>query len=84
MLTVTNFYVEPFVAAIPQPYVFQPQEAEIAEIIQAPIAALMDPAVLEKKPLPGRPGLILFYHYGHHVIWGATATMLAELLDALR
>lgn len=84
MVTVTSFYVEPFVAAIPQPYVFQPQEAEIAEIIEAPIAALMDPAVLERKPMPGRPGLILFYHYGDHVIWGATARMLSELLDALK
>jgi 8-oxo-dGTP pyrophosphatase MutT (NUDIX family) len=84
MVTVTNFYVEPFVAAIPQPYVFRPQEAEIAEIIEAPVAALMDPAILETKPYPGRPEPILFYHYGAHTIWGATARMLAELLDALR
>ena len=35
IVTVTNFYVEPFVAAIPQPYVFRPQEAEIAERIDA-------------------------------------------------
>src|ERR1700681_2976582 len=83
MRTVTKFYVEPFVAAIPQPYVFRPQEAEIAEIIEAPVAALMDPAILETKPFPGRPEPVLFYHYGAHTIWGATARMLAELLDAL-
>lgn len=84
MVTVTSFYVEPFVAAIPQPYVFQPQEAEIAEIIEAPVAALLDPAILEEKPFPGRPEPVLFYHYGRHTIWGATARMLAELLEALR
>jgi 8-oxo-dGTP pyrophosphatase MutT (NUDIX family) len=84
MVTVTNFYVEPFVAAIPQPYVFRLQESEIAEIIEAPIAALMDPAVLETKPYPGRPEPVLFYHYGRHVIWGATARMLAELLESLK
>jgi 8-oxo-dGTP pyrophosphatase MutT (NUDIX family) len=84
MVTVTDFYVEPFVAAIPQPYVFRPQEAEIAEIIEAPVAALLDPAILETKPFPGRPEPVLFYHYGRHVIWGATARMLAELLDTLR
>jgi 8-oxo-dGTP pyrophosphatase MutT (NUDIX family) len=84
MVTVTDFYVEPFVAAIPQPYVFRPQESEIAEIIEAPIAALMDPAILETKPYPGRPEPVLFYHYGRHTIWGATARMLAELLEALR
>jgi 8-oxo-dGTP pyrophosphatase MutT (NUDIX family) len=82
--TVTNFYVEPYVAAIPQPYVFEPAQAEIAEIIEAPMAALMDPAVREEKRIAGRPEPILFYHHDGHVIWGATARMLAELLDALR
>jgi 8-oxo-dGTP pyrophosphatase MutT (NUDIX family) len=84
MVTVTDFYVEPYVAAIPQPYVFSAQEAEIAEIIEAPVSALMDPAILEQKPMPGRPEPVLFYHYGPHTIWGATARMLAELLTALR
>jgi 8-oxo-dGTP pyrophosphatase MutT (NUDIX family) len=84
IVTVTNFYVEPYVAAVPQPYVWRPAEAEIAEVIEAPIAALMDPAILEKKPMPGREGTILFYHHGKHTIWGATAGILAELLLALK
>ena len=44
----------------------------------------MDPAILETKPMPGRDGKILFYHYGNHVIWGATARILAELLEVFR
>jgi 8-oxo-dGTP pyrophosphatase MutT (NUDIX family) len=84
IVTVTNFYVEPYAAAVPQPYVWKPAEAEIAEVIEAPIAALMDPAILEQKPMPGRDEPILFYHYGKHVIWGATARILAELLEALK
>ena len=83
IVTVTNFYVEPYVGAVPQPYVWRPAEAEIAEVIEAPIAALMDPAILEQKPMPGREGTILFYHFGRHVIWGATAKILSELLAAL-
>jgi 8-oxo-dGTP pyrophosphatase MutT (NUDIX family) len=84
ILTVTNFYVEPFVGAIPHPYVFQPQESEIAEVIEVPVAALLDPAVLEKRAFPGREELVLFYHYRQHVIWGATARILEELLTVLR
>ncbi len=84
IVTVTDFYVEPYVAAVPQPYVWQPAEAEIAEVIEAPLAALMDPAILEQKPMPGREGMILFYHFGKHVIWGATARILSELLGALK
>jgi 8-oxo-dGTP pyrophosphatase MutT (NUDIX family) len=83
MVTVTDFYVEPYVAALPQPYVFTPAENEIAEVVEAPVAALRDPAILETRFLPGRDEPVLFYRHGNHVIWGATARMLAELLEAL-
>ena len=82
--TVTDFYVEPFVGAIPHPYSFRPAEAEIAEVIEAPIPALLDPKALETRLLPERDEPTLFYRHGEHVIWGATARMLKELLDALR
>ena len=84
LVTVSDFFVEPFVGAIPYPHVLRPAEAEIAEVIDAPIAALMDPKILERRLLPGREEPTLFFHYGQHVIWGATARMLKELLDALR
>ena len=84
LTTVTDFFVEPFVGAIPYPHVLRPAEAEIAEVIDAPIAALLDPKILEKRLLPDREEPTLFYHYGPHVIWGATARILKELLDALR
>jgi 8-oxo-dGTP pyrophosphatase MutT (NUDIX family) len=84
LATVTNFYVEPFVGAVPNPYPFRVAESEIAELIEAPVAALLDPKALETKTLPGRDEPVLFYHHGEHVIWGATARILKEFLDALR
>jgi 8-oxo-dGTP pyrophosphatase MutT (NUDIX family) len=84
LATVSDFFVEPFVGAVPYPHVLRPAEAEIAEVIDAPIAALLDPKILERRVLPGREEPTLFFHYGKHVIWGATARMLKELLDALR
>jgi len=83
IVTVTNFYVEPFVAALPQPYVWTPAEAEIAEVIEVPIAELALPGVLEEREFPGREEPVLFYHHGEHVIWGATARIVQELLIAL-
>jgi len=83
IVTVTDFYVEPYVGAIPQPYSFRPAEAEIAAIIEAPVAALLDPRIFERRPFPGRPEPVLFYHHGENTIWGATARILKELLDAL-
>ena len=83
LVTVTDFFVEPFVGAIPYPHVLKPAAAEIAEVIDVPISALLDPKALERRMLPGRDEPTLFYHYGSHVIWGATARMLKELLDAI-
>jgi 8-oxo-dGTP pyrophosphatase MutT (NUDIX family) len=83
IVTVTDFYVEPFVGAIPQPYVFSPAEDEIAEVLEVPVGALRDPSIKETKFLPGREEPVDFYHHGNNVIWGATARILAELLEAL-
>jgi hypothetical protein len=33
--------------------------------------------------LPGRDEPVLFYHHGDHVIWGTTARILKEFLDAV-
>jgi len=83
IVTGTGFYVEPFVAAIPHPYVFRPAEAEIAEVLEVPLSALREPDALERKILPGRDEPVLFYRYGATVVWGATARIVAELLEAL-
>jgi 8-oxo-dGTP pyrophosphatase MutT (NUDIX family) len=84
LTTVTDYYIEPYVAAIPHPYPFRLQESEIAGLVEVPLAAVLDPRALETRALPGREEPVLFYHYREQVIWGATARMLKELLDALR
>jgi 8-oxo-dGTP pyrophosphatase MutT (NUDIX family) len=84
IVTITDFAVAPFVGAIPQPYAFTPAASEIAEVIEAPLAALGNPAILQTRVLPGREEPVLFYNHGPHVIWGATARILAELLERLR
>jgi 8-oxo-dGTP pyrophosphatase MutT (NUDIX family) len=84
IVTVTNFYVEPFVAALPQPYEWRPERAEIAEVIEVPTGELLRPGVLEARAFEGREEPVLFYRHGPHVIWGATARILHELLEALQ
>ncbi len=84
LTTVTDYYIEPYVGAIPHPYPFRIQESEIAGLVEVPLPALLDPKALETRPFPGREEPVLFYHYGEQVIWGATARMLKELLDAMR
>jgi len=86
MLTVTDFEVWPFVGAIPYPIEFRPHAREVEEIIEIPIAYLLDPMVVEERLLKwkGRDVKTLVYHYRGHAIWGATARILADFLEAFR
>ncbi len=83
IVTVTNFYVEPYVAAIPYPAALKPSAEEIEEIWELPVSALLQPTAVEERFLDGRERPVLFYHYGAKTIWGATARILAELLEVL-
>lgn len=86
MVTVTDFEVSPFVGAIPYPIVFRPEAAEVESILEIPLSYLLDPQVVEEKALrwKGHDVMTLVYHYHGHAIWGATARILADFLEALQ
>lgn len=78
---VSNNYVAPWVAAIERAPAFLMNAAEVAEVLELPLANLLDPAqtgvfsrdrdaVLQSVP---------YFAFGSHRIWGATAMILAEL-----
>ena len=85
LVTVTDFEVHPFVGAIPYPMTFTPHEREVKAIIEIPIAYLLDPQVVEERPVTwkGRDITTLIYHYRGHAIWGVTARILADFLTVL-
>jgi 8-oxo-dGTP pyrophosphatase MutT (NUDIX family) len=83
IVTVTNFYVEPYVAAIPYPVELKPSAEEIEALWEIPVAALLVPTAVEEREFPGREEPVLFYHYGAKTVWGATARILSELLQVL-
>jgi len=86
LVTVTDFEVSPFVGAIPYPVEFRHGTGEVEEIIEIPLAYLLDPMVVEEVMLKwkGRDVKTLVYHYRGHAIWGATARILADFLEALQ
>ena len=84
MLTRTNFLVWPTVGLVPHPYAFAPDAREVASVIEAPLDELLDPAAArhEARILPdGTVMKRLAYVSGEHLIFGATAWILAQLLD---
>src|SRR4029077_13700560 len=80
LVTVTDFEVHPFVGAIPYPLAFAPHEDEVKAIIEIPLAYLLDPQVVEERPVTwkGKKATTLVYHYRGHAIWGVTARILAD------
>ncbi len=80
-LYVSNFAVIPSVAVARGAPKFVPSAAEVAELIELPLAALLDPASRGHDVIPGRllPLSAPYYDYHGHRIWGATAIILSEL-----
>jgi len=81
----TNYIISPFVAIIPWPYRFQVDAEEVEEIIEVPIATLLDKSCLRQEVEidNGVPTAAFFYHCLGVVIWGATARILTQLLDII-
>ncbi len=81
----SNYVVTPFVGLVPHPYSFQVNPGEIVELIPLPLALLCDPSRF-KEELWDRDGVkvpVYFYMVGSHVIWGLTARILKQFLEAV-
>jgi 8-oxo-dGTP pyrophosphatase MutT (NUDIX family) len=77
--------VRPFVGFIPYPYLFHPEPFEIERLIQLPISALLGgvPFREEVWEREGRPLTVFFYEYDGDTIWGLTARILKQFVEAV-
>jgi mutator protein MutT len=82
----TDYEVYPTVAWHNGTPLFRQQVDEVAEIMEVPLAHLLDPAnrLEELWDLRGFEVLVPFYLVGRHKVWGATAMMLSEFLQRLQ
>lgn len=81
----SDFAVWPVVAAVRQRPAFVPQEAEVAALVEVPLASLLAPGARRTAVRPARlPGLegrefeVPTFALAGQDVWGATAMMLAE------
>lgn len=82
----TPFRLTPWVASVPYPYPSAAAPGEVEEILHVPFAALLDEAAYGVRRVEAY-GMTLdthTYRHGRHVIWGATARILHELLQVWR
>ena len=80
----SDFTVTPFVGWKPNAPKFVRSPNEVAEIIQAPVALLLDSSTLKVGTVETDNGQVLnvpFYDIDGHRVWGATAIVLGELIE---
>lgn len=83
--TRSRFKMQVFVGTIPYPYDFRPSAAEIAEVLEVPLSALLDPSNLrvETRWEDGQTVSANSYAYNGHLVYGATARVLQDFLGIL-
>lgn len=79
--TVTGFCVTPVVGLVEPPFSLMPDEFEVAEVFEVPLAFLLDPANHQRHnyEYEGRTRQYYAMPYQGRYIWGATAAMLVNL-----
>jgi len=80
-LTVTGYRVTPVVGLVTPPLDLRPDDFEVAEVFEAPLAFLLDPANHQSNTVQfeGRERRYYAIPYRQYYIWGATAGMLMNL-----
>ena len=85
-IPVSNMIVTPVVGWIEKKPLFNHRPEEVVFLFDASIERLRDPAIVKTKPFKIREEMmnVKYFDYDGHVIWGATAMMLHELLTIIK
>ena len=86
-IPVSKYLVHPFVSYCAQVPHLSRQESEIEEILEIPLSVFKSASVRQSTRIPLSMGITLnhvpCFLVGNHVIWGATAMIMNELLEVL-
>jgi 8-oxo-dGTP pyrophosphatase MutT (NUDIX family) len=80
---VTGYRIFPFVGTIERGHVWKPAEAEVAKVLEFPLAELATGHEMKRLIRRGVPIRTPTYTVAGHLIWGATARIVQSLLDRL-
>jgi 8-oxo-dGTP pyrophosphatase MutT (NUDIX family) len=84
--TVTGYIVTPVLGVVPPDLPLRPHEHEVAELFEAPLPFLLDPANQQRRSalLQGRERHYYEIVWNDRRIWGATASMIVNLSRRLQ
>ena len=79
----TNYAVYPFVGLIEPGHAWVPSETEVDAVLELPLRALRDGYERRRLLRRGVPFRTDVYVVDDHLVWGATARMLGDLLERI-
>jgi 8-oxo-dGTP pyrophosphatase MutT (NUDIX family) len=87
-ITISNYNVTPVVATIPWPSELRPQPGEVQRIFTIPLTWLAEPANREERERVAPSGetlkVVYFKEYDKEILWGVTARITLNFLQALK
>jgi 8-oxo-dGTP pyrophosphatase MutT (NUDIX family) len=82
--TSSGFIVTPVVGWIAHPYVYRTNPQEVEYIAELPLQSFLQPQPARTLWFEGFRRIVMAFDVEGHFIWGATASMLRELVRRLR
>jgi 8-oxo-dGTP pyrophosphatase MutT (NUDIX family) len=87
-VTRTGFHISAIVGVIDpasSPYTWSLQPSEVAEVLEVPLAHLLDKANVIEVPRSANGSIVLSegFQFREHTIWGATARILRNFLSVV-
>jgi 8-oxo-dGTP pyrophosphatase MutT (NUDIX family) len=83
----SNFMVHPYLGFVKKELTFIPDPAEVAQIIELPLAVFLDESIVTSTQLStsyGQDMMVPAFTIENNMVWGATAMMLSELKEVLK
>ncbi len=84
-IPVSGFWVTPFIGFWPEEPTFYAAPAEVIELLEPTVDALLDESLVQREywEIRGERVEVPFFYINGHKVWGATAMMLSELAEML-
>jgi 8-oxo-dGTP pyrophosphatase MutT (NUDIX family) len=83
----SNFLVKPFLCYTHHELTYNPNDSEVRSLMEIPLSFFMQESNVIHGGFKSARGYDVnapFYEYNSHKIWGATAMMIAEIVDLLK
>jgi 8-oxo-dGTP pyrophosphatase MutT (NUDIX family) len=82
---VSGFRLRPYVGSLPYPYPLRASPAEVSRVLEVPLGMLLDPRNVRTELWnhAGVPRTMYLFSVDGDVVWGATARVIRQFLEAV-